>query len=365
MAVKTIVCTVTNDLNFDQRMIRICTALQQSGYDVLLVGRKKNNSNPLQQKVFRQKRLYCFFQKGKLFYFEYNIRLFFFLLFVKTDLYCAIDLDTILPNFFASALRNRKRVYDAHELFCEMEEIVSRPAIYKVWKAIERFAVPRFPLGYTIGDCYAEEFKNMYGVQYTVVRNATVLRPLSPPDESGEKYILYQGAVNEGRSFETLIPAMKSVAGKLIICGEGNFFAQAQKLVEEHQLKDKISFKGYVEPDQLRQYTRQAYIGITLFTRQGKSNFLSMANRFFDYMHAAVPQVCVAFPEYKNVNDQFEIATLVKDTDVETISRALNELLNNTILHKTLSDNCLKARAHYCWQQEEIKLINFYHKIFA
>ena len=24
-----------------------------------------------------------------------------------------------------------------------------------------------------------------------------------------EKYILYQGAVNEGRSFETIIPAMK------------------------------------------------------------------------------------------------------------------------------------------------------------
>ena len=78
MAVKKIVCTVTNDLNFDQRMIRICSSLQQGGYAVTLVGRVRENSQSLQQRIFQQKRLYCFFQKGKFFYAEYNIRLFFF-----------------------------------------------------------------------------------------------------------------------------------------------------------------------------------------------------------------------------------------------------------------------------------------------
>lgn len=365
MGLKKIVCTVTNDLNFDQRMIRICSSLQQAGYDVTLVGRKKNESKPLNEKIFRQKRLYCFFQKGKLFYAEYNIRLFFFLLFVKTDLFCAIDLDTILPNLFASKIRSKPRVYDAHELFCEMEEIVSRPMIFRMWKAIEKYAVPKFIHGYTIGECYAEEFNKMYGVKYEIVRNATILQPLQTENNAADKYILYQGAVNEGRSFETLIPAMKNVNCKLLICGEGNFFEQAKALVNTYQLNDKIEFKGYVEPSLLRQYTKGAYIGITLFTNQGKSNYLSMANRFFDYMHAAVPQLCVSFPEYKKVNEKFRISVLIENTNEETISNALNEVLSDNHLHQELSQNCLKAREVYCWQQEEIKLVSFYKNILG
>ena len=363
MEVKNIVCTVTNDLNFDQRMIRICSSLQAHGYNVTLVGRLRKNSKDLTQKTFKQKRLFCFFDKGKIFYIEYNIRLFFYLLFVKSDLFCAIDLDTILPNLLASKIRRKKRVYDAHELFCEMEEIVSRPMIHRVWKAIERYAVPQFVNGYTIGDYYAQEFYNMYGVKYEIVRNATIFKELPKKDATKEKYILYQGAVNEGRSFETLIPALKNVNCKLIICGNGNFFIQANDLVKQYQLEDKIIFKGYVEPGLLREYTLNATIGITLFTNQGKSNYLSMANRFFDYMHFAVPQLCVNFPEYQKVNNQYEIAVLIENTEVNTISTALNLMLEDEQLYKRLKQNCLKAREEYCWQNEEKKLIQFYKKI--
>ncbi len=37
-----IFCTVTNDLNYDQRMIRICTSLVRAGYEVVLVGRESD-----------------------------------------------------------------------------------------------------------------------------------------------------------------------------------------------------------------------------------------------------------------------------------------------------------------------------------
>jgi glycosyltransferase involved in cell wall biosynthesis len=363
MEVRKIICTVTNDLNYDQRMIRICSSLCKAGYDVTLIGRRKRNSPELLTKPFHQKRLFCFFEKGKLFYAEYNLRLFFYLLIAKADLICAIDLDTILPCLFASILRKKKRVYDAHELFCEMEEIVSRPAIYKAWKKIEKFAVPKFKKGYTIGECYAEEFKKMYDVDYKIVRNATVLMPYHEPVQT-EIYILYQGAVNEGRSFETLIPAMKSVDAKLIICGEGNYFEQAKALTIEHSLTDKIIFKGYIEPAQLKDFTKNAYIGITLFTNQGKSNYLSMANRFFDYIHFCVPQLCVNFPEYEKVNKKYEIAKLIDNTSSLTIAAALNEMLNDESKHTMMKNNCLQAREEYCWQMQEKTLLQFYSEIF-
>src|SRR5690606_21119367 len=127
-----------------------------------------------------------------------NLQLFFHLLFSKANILCAIDLDTIVPVYYASVFRKKKRVYDAHELFTEMQEIVSRPAIYKMWSWVERTFVPRFPTGYTVGAYIAEIFKKRYGVDYGLVRNITVLKPIRIPEKK-ERYILYQGAVNVGR----------------------------------------------------------------------------------------------------------------------------------------------------------------------
>ena len=112
-----ILLTVTNDLTYDQRMQRICTSLANAGYEVQLTGRKLSNSKPLRTFSFQQKRLFCWFKKGKFFYLEYNIRLFFYLLFAKMDVICAIDLDTILPAFFVSKIRRktrRRRGYHRH-----------------------------------------------------------------------------------------------------------------------------------------------------------------------------------------------------------------------------------------------------------
>lgn len=355
--------TVTNDLNFDQRMIRICTALQNAGYSVTLIGREHQASQPLKQQPFQQKRLSVKIQQGKLMYLLYWTKLFFYLLFHKADLICAIDLDTILPVYFVSFLKREKRVYDAHELFTEMKEVVTRPREKRLWDMIEKFSVPRFPKGYTIGDFYAAEFKRKYGVTYHVVRNATVLQPFHGKIVSKE-YILYQGWVNEGRCFEELIPAMKSVKLPLIVCGEGNFFRNAQELAELHGVADKILFKGYVPPEELVNYTQGAYIGITLFHGISKSNVLSMANRFFDYMHQGVPQLCMAFPEYEKVNKEFEIACLISDPpNSAIIATTLNNMIDDEALHQRLKKNCLKAREKYCWQHEEKKLLAFYQNL--
>lgn len=361
---KHIILTVINDLNYDQRMIRICTSLANAGYKVTLVGRSHRKSPALKQQPFLQHRLPVSYTQGKLMYFLYWVKLFFYLLFQKADAFCAIDLDTILPVYFASKLKGVHRVYDAHELFTEMQEVVTRPKEKKMWDWIERFAVPKFKAGYTIGECYAQYFEEKYGARYAIVRNATILQPLTPKPHA-EKYILYQGAVNVGRCFEYLIPAMANVDMPLVICGEGNFFSEAVALTQQLQLQHKINFKGYVPPDQLRQYTQNAWIGITLFEAIGPSNRLSMANRFFDYMHSGVPQLAMAYPEYEKVNAQFELATLIEAPTIDNIAQALNRLISDNDYHNKLAQNALLARNVYCWQEEEKRLIATYKTLFA
>ena len=363
--------TVTNDLVYDQRMIRICSSLSAAGYDVTLVGRRNKLTPPLGTQPFRQHRLSTWFRHGKGFYIGYNLRLFFFLLTKSMSAICAIDLDTILPCYLVSRIRHIPRLYDAHELFCEMQEVVSRPAIYKIWKAIERFCVPKFPIGYTVNHLIADEFFKLYGVRYAVIRNAPVLRPdpdpsspATPPLPAG-RFILYQGAVNEGRCFESLIPAMQTVDAPLLICGEGNFMEQARALVRQYNLEDKVIFRGMVRPEDLPPITRSAYIGITLFDRQGTSNYYSLANRFFDYIHAGIPQLAVDYPAYREINNSYRIAVLVDKPGIREISDALNILLNNTALYHTLLANCKQARLYYNWQEEEKKLVRLYHQHFC
>lgn len=348
---------------YDQRMIRICTSLSAAGYDITLVGRTCRGATALTSHPFRQVRLNSLFTRGKLMYLEFNIRLFFFLLFKKIDMICAIDLDTIVPCWMLSVLKKIPRVYDAHELFCEMKEVKTRSVIYFLWKRIERSMVPRFCLGYTVNKPIAEEFKRMYGVNYSVIRNISVLDHTEISPHKSNPFILYQGAVNEGRSFETLIPAMQYIDVPLMICGDGNFMHQVKKLTEEYAVGNKVIFKGRIFPLELKTITPQAYIGITLFDKEGMSNYYSLANRFFDYIHAGIPQLCVDYPVYRQINDEFEVALLIQDLSAENIARHINRLLTDKDLYGRLRENCLAAKLVYNWQNEEKKLIEFYRNI--
>ncbi len=374
---QSIIFTVTNDLSYDQRMIRICTSLAGNGYAVTLVGRKMKQSTALTEQPFQQKRLYCFFTKGPAFYIEYNLRLFCWLVFQKANCLCAVDLDTILPVLFVSKLKSIKRVYDAHELFCEMKEIVTRPSRYKLWKKIEHFSVPKFEYGYTVNEPIAAEFEKMYGKRYEVIRNVamkaeTNMVPESDPvfhntsadkQSNTQSFFIYQGAVNAGRSFETLIPAMKNVDIPLHIYGDGNFLEQTKTLIEANGLQSKVLLKSKLKPEELRTVTANAFAGITIFENYGLSNYLSLANRFFDYIMAGIPQLCVDYPAYRQINSEFEVALLIADTTTETIQNALNLLTTDVVLYKRLQYNCLLARSVLNWQQEEKKLIAFYSRI--
>lgn len=360
-----IIFTVTNDLTYDQRMQRICQSISSEGFEVLLVGRKLRSSLPFRPKSFSTKRLNCLFNHGFLFYAEYNLRLFFFLLFQKADAIGAIDLDTILPVYFASSLRKKKRIYDAHELFTEQKEIVSRKSIHKIWLAIERFAVPKFKYGYTVNLFIKQELNRRYGVDYSIVRNLPLLSTAAEEKLKPESdFIIYQGAVNEGRSFETLIPAMKAVAIPLHIYGKGNFYQQVKNLIAENKLEEKVKLFGYVEPVKLKTITPTATIAVTLFEKTGLNQYYSLSNRFFDYIMAGVPQICVNYPEYKVINDTYQIALMIDDTDESTIQSAINNLLEDEILYNKLKKNCLQARQKLNWQEEEKTLIGFYKNLF-
>jgi uncharacterized LabA/DUF88 family protein len=363
---KHIYLTVINDLSYDQRMHRICTSLAENGYAVTLIGRTLPYSIPLVQKKYTQKRLNCWFNYGKLFYAEYNLRLILFFLFRKIDAICAIDLDTIIPCYYISRFKKIPRIYDAHELFTEQKEIVTRPRIQKWWKKIENRFIPKYPMGYTVSDSIATVFRQEYNVAYLTIRNIPLLDTTAKPDTHSEtKFILYQGAVNEARGLEGLIPAMRAVSHKLVICGDGNFMPQLKKLIQENGVADKVELRGMIEPSLLKKISQEAFIGLNLVENTGLNQYYSLANKFFDYIHAEVPQITMNFPEYKKLNEPHPVALLIDDTTPTKIAAAINKLSGDAVVYKEMQQNCVRLREKLNWQTEEKALLSFYQSIFS
>ena len=363
----TIICTVTNDLSYDQRMIRICSSLVGAGHEVVLVGRKKKGSKPLVKRPFRQKRLNCFFQKGKFFYLEYNLRLFFFLLFRRYDTVCSVDLDTILPGFFVSKWKGKTCVYDAHEYFTETPEIIRRPGIKAIWEWVGRMTVPRIQSCYTVGEGLADLLGKKYGTSFEVIRNVPFLQQeiLPEVEKPVRPVILYQGALNEGRALEECIEAMQWVDGaELWLAGEGDLSEALRAMVVRLQLTEKVKFLGYKQPEELKMITAQASIGLNVLHNLGLSYYYSLANKAFDYIQAGIPSIHMDFPEYLKLNEQYQVFVLVEDVAPRTIAATINDLLEDQEKYDQLRQNALRAAKELTWEVEEKKLLDFYGKLF-
>lgn len=362
-----ILCTVTNDLAYDQRMIRICTSLARAGYEVWLVGRNRPASRPLKEEPFRQIRLSCFFEKGKLFYLEYNLRLFFFLLATPFDAVCSVDLDTILPGFLVSRLRGKTCVYDAHEYFTEVPEVVRRPAVKRIWEAVARFTIPRLKYAYTVGHGLARLLEERYGTHFTVIRNVPLPSPSLPASDksaSEKPIILYQGALNEGRGLEFVIEAMQEIEGaELWLAGEGDLSENLRAQVRGQGLNDKVRFLGYLAPAELQALTPKAHIGLNLLENKGLSYYYSLANKAFDYIQAGVPSLNMAFPEYAELQKEYGVFVLLEELSANAIRQSVDRLLRDKAGYEQIRANCREAGKDLNWEKEEKRLLAFYAQI--
>lgn len=360
---KKIICTVITDPNYDQRMQRICTALTESGYDVLLLGRSLPHSTTLVERPYTQKRMNLLFKTSMLFYAEYNIRLFFFLLFARFDLICSIDLDSILPGWIVSRLKNKVFVHDAHELFSEMPELDENKLAKNTWTTIEQAIFPKMRYAYTESEGYQAIYKEKYpNTDFAVIRNVPFYYETNRQIGDGE-YILYQGALNVGRGLESAILAMHNIDYKLVLAGEGELSNDLRALVKKEQLEHKVEFLGMITPNELREVTNKAKIGINLLTPTNRHYQLSFPNKLFDYMMAELPQISMNFQYYQEIIGSETIGILIDDLEVATIEAAIKKLLNDEELYQRAISSCNTLKEIHNWDREKTKLYNFYENI--
>jgi len=360
---KRVLVSVTNDLSTDQRVHRVCTTLTNSNFKVLLVGRKLQNSLPL-NRLYKTKRMSLLFNKGFLFYTEYNVRLFFYLLFNKKDILLANDADTLIPNYLVSKLQNKPLIFDSHELFSEVPELFFRPRVKSIWLKIENTVIPRIKIGYTVSDSIALYYKNLYNVTFEVIRNVPLQTKNNTPVASiklNNNAILYQGAINTGRGLELMIKAMQFVDnGTFYIIGEGMLLNKLKQKVSKLNLTEKVIFLGTIDPSELKSITIQAAVGISLEEDLGLNYRYALPNKLFDYIQAEIPVLVSNLPEMAQLVKQYNVGEVITNRAPNRIANMVEYMfLNKNIYKKHLK----KAALELCWEQEELKFKKLIHKI--
>ncbi len=374
---KTIILSVTNDLVTDRRVDKIIKSLQTLGFQIILIGRKLKNSKTINRRKYKTIRMRLLFNKGILFYGEYNIRLFFLLIFKRVNILLANDLDTLLANYFAYIFKKyifRQKVfliYDSHEYFTEVPELNGRTFAKNAWLFIEKIILPKIKYAYTVCQSIADEYQNKYGIEMQIIRNFPLCidknfeniarqkaRALKQ-SFNNRKIILYQGALNIGRGLEEAVLSMQFVKhAVLLIIGEGDIEKELKNIVHEYKLNKKVYFTGKIPLEELNSFTKIADIGLVLQKDLSLSYRYVLPNRLFDYLQAEVPVLASRLPEIEQVVNKTKSGILIEQITPQLIAEKINYLLNSPQILNNFKENARKVKNEYCWEKEEIKLKN-------
>lgn len=371
---KKAIFTVTNDVFTDQRVNKMARTLFETGFEVGITGVKRKTSqtfNPPYAKVIR---LLVLWEKGFLFYASFNIQLFFYLLFSRFDLLVVNDLDTLLPGYLVSRIRNKPLVYDTHEYFTGTPEIMSRPWVYKVWKWLENKLFPKLATIITVNDSIAGLYREEYHKELYVVRNTPPFRePLSKvsrtelglPDE--KRIIILQGTgINMDRGAEELIEAMRPDYGLentiLLIIGGGNALDRIKEKAKSLMLNEKVIFLPRMPYEKMFDYTVHADIGVSIDKDIGLNYRFSLPNKLFDYIMAGTPVLVSRLPEIARIVDTYQVGKKIESHDPAHIAGCLNQMLNDPEQMKIWRNNCLAAAKDLCWENEKTTVEEIYRR---
>jgi glycosyltransferase involved in cell wall biosynthesis len=372
--IKKVAFSVTNCICNDQRVLRIAGTVKSLNCDVTIIGRKSGDCCDSDSVPFRTRRFRMIFRKGFLFYKFFNIRLLLHLIYNRYDLLVANDLDTLLPNYIVSKLKQLPLVYDSHEYFTGVPEIQNRPIVKWVWKTIERLIFPHLKNVMTVSDSISFQYESEYEVRPIVIRNcskkAGIIIPFSREELLVSKYhllLIMQGTgINIDRGGIELIEAISKTENvSMLIVGSGDMITVLKEKVLGYNLSERVKFFAKVPWEELIRYTKAADVGLSLDKDTNINYRFSLPNKLFDYITAGIPVIAGNLPEVSKIVNENNCGIILPEVSPAEIVKALKMITENPELLSELKKNAVIASESINWDNESIKVKSFYSSILG
>ncbi len=282
------------------------------------------------------------------------------------------DLDTLLPNYIVSKIKRVPVIYDSHEYFTGVPELMEHPFKRSIWKRLEKLLIPGLKYMFTVNDSIAKLYKDEFGTDVHVIRNLPMKKNL--PEKvtreslglpSGKSIILLQGAgININRGAEEAIQAMAHIDNcLLLIIGGGDAIESLKRLAQELNLSEKVRFIPKLPFEELMQYTTHADIGLSIDKDTNINYKYSLPNKLFDYIQAEVPVLASPLIEIKKIIDEYQVGVCIESHSPEEIASKINYMLTDKVRWNVWKTNEGKAKEVLCWENEKKNLIETLKKM--
>ncbi len=281
-------------------------------------------------------------------------------------------------------------IYDSHEIFTETinQFFPETDAFHKKWlfkflistmrffgTQVEKKLGKKVDLFITVNDSLKAYFESKYGLSNVeVVMNCPQAQKGTIPQNlkvnfrtqfnwaHDSRVFLYQGAWNKGRGLELLITTFRLTPEhfKLVIIGKGVLEPRMKKLIDQLKLEERVKLFGFVNYDQLPDYTVAADVGINLLEPFNLSKAMASPNKLFEYIHAGIPVLCSDTPENRKVIEQYNVGVLVQNNEESVLDGLLFFNSEANILQK--KEHIKDASKVYNWANQVLILDEFLNK---
>ena len=165
-----------------------------------------------------------------------------------------------------------------------------------------------------------------------------------------ERFILWMGAANKARNFDTFIQAYDKFKSnfKLIIIGKIDeiFRNEIDALAE----RDRV-FNDFVPQVDIIKYVDNAYFSVVLYNDRSMNNFLCEPNRLYQLINRGVPCIVGHNPTLSRVITSNEAGIVLPDsgTDARSMIGAFDEMiLKREVFYDKIRDN----DGMYSWDEQ-------------
>lgn len=272
----------------------------------------------------------------------------------------------VLPAAARAAARNRVPLcFDSRELYPSIASLAARPVTRIFWRAVEQRYASRAQAIFTVNESIAEILRVRYPhVPVELARNY----PTSPSKTSGiavrtalgipadTVVFISLGGIQEGRGASLYLRAMRDVPdAQLLFLGQGDT-APLAKEASVLGVASRVHFLPAVPSAEVVATAAQADVGLCVIENKGRSYFLSLPNKLFEYLAAGLPVIASNFPEIGRVVHEGQCGVLVDPTDETSIAAAFRVLAGSRDTRVQLAAAAARASRNYDADAEHERL---------
>jgi len=243
---------------------------------------------------------------------------------------------TFLPGLVGK-LTGRRWIIDIFDLWidnaADLGYVGEESVAYRTVSALERVSFATADAVFVITDTMADYYDAKYpklAVAIHVIPFGVDTDLFAPSVEpTTETDVIYTGNLGTGQAFVPFLEGFARLEGEpeLTIVGDGERRTELEKLADNLEIADRVTFEGYVDRTEIPGLLAGADVSLVPLHTKYQLDY-ARPTKLLETMAVGTPYVASAVTEIANLSRQYETG-LVVENDPETVNRALHRLLTD------------------------------------